>query len=399
MAEYSHESAFKAACEDDRLPGVALVAADATGKFKYEKAFGENAHGETIATDSVMWIASCTKLMTSVAAMQQVEQGKIDLDEDVERVLPELGALKVLTRFDSEGKPEYEERQGKITLRHLLTHSSGLSAPIFSPKLQQLAQFRGPPEEPPHTIVDEYSEPLVFQPGTGWQYGTGLDWAGQIVERLSGLSLEEYMRANIWGPLDMQHVSFFPDSIPEMKARKIGMSRKDENGKLVPMHNFTNMFSERKDIYGGGAGFGNAVSYVKLLQSLCANDGRVLKKETVEEMFRPQLSPEAKTSLNEMIKADEVYRRVGANSFDMNHQILDYGLGGEIGTRDEVGRRKAGTMSWGGMPNLIWWIDREAGLCGALFTNSLPMGDEQVSKLMAEFERAVYKQFEKFKKQ
>lgn len=117
MAEYSHESAFKAACEDGQLPGVALVAADATGKFKYEKAFGKTAHGETITTDSVMWIASCSKLMTAVATMQQVEQGKISLDEDVGRVIPEINELKVLTGFDDEGKPEYEERQGKITLR------------------------------------------------------------------------------------------------------------------------------------------------------------------------------------------------------------------------------------------------------------------------------------------
>ncbi|XDG03022.1 hypothetical protein ABKA04_002637 [Annulohypoxylon sp. FPYF3050] len=399
MAEYSHESAFKAACEDGQLPGVALVAADATGKFKYEKAFGKTAHGETIATDSVMWIASCSKLMTSVATMQQVEQGKISLDEDVGRVIPEINELKVLTRFDSEGKPEYEERQGKITLRRLLTHSSGLTAPLFSPKLQQLAKFRGPPEKTPDTIVAEFCEPLVFQPGTDWYYGTGLDWAGKIVERLSGLSLEEYMRANIWDPLGAKLVSFLPDSIPEMKERMIGISSKDETGKLVPVDFFKQIFGDKKDIYGGATGFASAESYLKILQSLCANDGKLLKKETADELFRPQLSPESKAGFNALAKSNEMWRRIAANSFDMDHQILDYGLGGEIGTRDEVGRRKAGTMSWGGMPNLIWWIDREAGLCGALFTNLMPPGDVQVNKLMALFELAVYEQYEKFKKQ
>ncbi|KAI1461170.1 beta-lactamase family protein [Annulohypoxylon moriforme] len=399
MAEYSHEPAFKAACEDGQLSGVALVAADITGKFKYEKAFGKNAHGEAIATDSVMWMASCTKLMTTVAAMQQVEQKKIVLDEDVGRILPELSRLRVLTGFDGEGKPVYEERRGKITLRHLLTHTSGLTAPMFSPKLQQLAQLRGSPEKPLDTVVAEFSEPLVFQPGTNWQYGTGLDWAGKLVERFSGLSLEEYMRTHIWGPLGMQHVSFYPDSIPEIKVRRIGMSYKDDSGKLVPIDDVMKKYNEKKDIYGGGAAFGSAESYVKLLQSICANDGKVLKKELVEEMFRPQLSAEVKAAFNALIKEDELFQRVGANSFDMSHQILDYGLGGEIGTRDEVGRRKAGTMSWGGLPNLIWWIDREAGLCGALFTNLMPMGDEQVHKLMAVFERAVYEKYEEFKKQ
>ncbi|KAI1095406.1 beta-lactamase family protein [Rostrohypoxylon terebratum] len=399
MTEYSHESIFKTACEDGTLPGVALVAADATGKFKYEKAFGKNAHGETIATDSVMWMASCTKLMTSIATLQQVEQGKISLDEDVGRVIPEVNELKVFTGFDSEGKPQYEERQGKLTLRLLLTHSSGLTASLFSPKLKELAKFRGPPEKPLDTVVTEFSEPLVFQPGTEWYYSTGLDWAGKIVERLSGLSLEDYMRANIWDPLGAKYLSFFPESNPEMKARMIGMSSKDESGKLVPIPDFMKMFGNKKDIYGGGAGFGSAESYLKILQSLCANDGKVLKKETVDEMFRPQLSPEAKKVLNALVGGNDFWRRIAGNSFDMDHQVLDYGLGGEIGTKDEVGRRKAGTMTWGGMPNLIWWIDREAGLCGALFTNLMPPGDVQVNKLMGLFELAVYEQYEEFKKQ
>ncbi|KAI0884666.1 beta-lactamase family protein [Annulohypoxylon maeteangense] len=353
MAKYSHESTFEAACEDGRLPGVTLVAADVTGKFKYKKAFSKYAYGEAIATDSVIWIASCTKLMSTVAVMQRVEQGKISLDEDVGRILPELNDLKVLAGFDGERKLEYEGRL-------LLTHSSGLTAPMFDPKLQQLAQFRGPPEKPLDPVVTEFSEPL----------------AGKLVERISDVSLEEYMRVHIWGPLDMQHVSFYPDSISEVKARKIGMSGKDENGKLVPIDTIRT-FGEKKDIYGGGAGFGSAKSYVKLLQTLCANDGNALKK-TVDEMFRPQPSPEANTAFKTM--------------------ILDWGLGGEIGTRDEVSRRKAGTLSWGGLPNLIWWIDREAGFCGTLFISVMLMGDELVNKLIADFELAIYERYEELKK-
>ncbi|KAI1106770.1 beta-lactamase family protein [Jackrogersella minutella] len=401
MAEYSHEPIFEAACQAGDLPGVVLVAADATGKFKYTKAFGKTAHGETLALDSVMWIASCTKLMTSVAALQQAERGHIGLDEDVGKVLPELNALKVLTGFDKEGKPLYEERQGKITLRHLLTHASGLTMPLMSPKLQQLVRYRGPPATTPRTVVDEFSEPLVFQPGKGWEYGTGLDWAGQLVERFSGLKLEEYMRQNIWVPLNMKHISFAPASIPEIKSRKIGMSLKVEDGKLIPttdglLHQYG---SQTDDVYGGAAGWGSAESYLKLLQTLCANDGRVLKKETVDEMFRPQLSAVSKEALNGLLQSNDLFRRVAGNSFDMDHQVLDYGLGGEIGTRDEVGRRKAGKLSWGGLPNLIWWIDRESGLCGALFTNLVPMGDAKICKLAASFELAVYEQYEKFKRQ
>lgn len=273
--------------------------------------------------------------------------------------------------------------------------------PLFSPKLQQLVQTRDPPSAPPKTIVEEMSLPFVFQPGTDWVYGTGYDWAGKLVERLSGLSLEDYMRANIWGPLGMRLVGFSPDSNPEMKERRIGMSLKDESGKLVPTtEGYIHIYGvQKEDMYGGAGCWSSAESYLPLLQSLCANDGRVLGKELVDEMFRPQLGPEAKESMNNQLKNIDLARRVYANSFDMDHQVMDHGLGGQIGTRDEVGRRKAGTMSWGGLPNIIWWIDREAGLCGTLLTNLIPAGDVKVSRLEGLFEKAVYEQYEAFNKQ
>ncbi|OTB12997.1 hypothetical protein K445DRAFT_320499 [Daldinia sp. EC12] len=399
MAKYSHEAVFEAAYQAGQIPGVALVAADATGKFRYEKAFGKTAHGEPFLTDSVVWIASCTKLMTSVAALQQVQRGLIGLDEDVGKVLPEVAALKVLKDFDAEGKPIFEDRKEAVTLRNMLSHSSGLSMPLFSPKLQQLEKFTGPPANPPKNIVTEFSQPLVFQPGKGWQYGTSLDWAGKLVERLSGQSLEEYMKANIWDPLNMRLMTFAPDSRPETKERKVGMTRRDADGSLHPTtEGYLYLYGDREDAYGGAAGWGSAESFVNILQALCANDGRILSKELVDEMFRPQLGPEGKETLNQILHADEESRRVLGNTFDMDHQVMDYGLGGEIGLKDEVGRRGAGTMSWGGLPNLIWWIDRKGGLCGALFTNLIPVGDAKIVELMRQFELSVYEQYEEFKK-
>ncbi|KAI1655740.1 beta-lactamase/transpeptidase-like protein [Daldinia decipiens] len=400
MAKFSHEAVFEAAYQAGEIPGVALVAADATGKFKYEKSFGKTAHGEPFKTDSVVWMASCTKLMTTVAALQQVQRGHIGLDEDVGKVLPEVAALKVLKDFDAEGKPIFEDKKELVTLRKLLSHASGLTMGLFSPKLQQLEKFTGPPANPPKDLVTEFSLPLVFQPGKGWQYGTSLDWAGKLVERVSGLTLEEYMKANIWGPLNMHHITFAPDSRPETKSRKVGMTLRDKDGKLHPTtEGYLYQYGDREDAYGGAAGWGSAESYLNILQSLCANDGRVLSKELVEEMFRPQLGPEGKETLNNILRSDEESRRVLGNTFDIDHQVMDYGLGGEIGLKDEVGRRQAGTMSWGGLPNLIWWIDRKGGLCGALFTNLIPVGDAKIVELMTQFELSVYEQYEEFKKQ
>lgn len=118
MPRFSHEEAYEEACRKGEIPGAVLVAADATGKFRYGKAFGKTARGEKLALDSVMWIASCTKLMTAVAALQQVEQGKIGLDDDVATLLPELAALEVIDSFDADGKPVLTKRTEKITLRY-----------------------------------------------------------------------------------------------------------------------------------------------------------------------------------------------------------------------------------------------------------------------------------------
>lgn len=288
--------------------------------------------------------------------------------------------------------------------RHILTHTSGLSMPAFCPKLAQLEQFTGPRATLPKTIVDEYTYPLAFQPGTAWTYGTGYDWAGQLVERLSGLPLEAYMRAHIWDPLHMQAISFWPAAHPAMQARRVGTSLKDERGALVPSKEGpAYMYDEhaRTDAYGGGGAWASADAFLPLLQSLCANDGRVLAPATADELFRPQLNPAAQHSFNEQLRTVDLARRVYANSFDVDRQVMDYGLGGEIGTKDEEegGRRRAGTMSWGGLPNLIWWVDRAAGLCGALFTGLVPVGDVRVSGLEAVFERAVYERYEELKRQ
>lgn len=116
MANFSHEAIFEAACQAGEIPGAVLAAADASGKFTYQKAFGKTAHGEPYKLDSVMWMASCTKLMTAVAALQQVERGNIKLDDDVAKFVPELLKLQVLKDMDGD-KPVYEERQRTITLR------------------------------------------------------------------------------------------------------------------------------------------------------------------------------------------------------------------------------------------------------------------------------------------
>ncbi|KAI1388267.1 beta-lactamase family protein [Hypoxylon trugodes] len=400
MAKFSHEPIIEAACQNGGLPGVVLTAGDATGKFQYAKAFGQNARGETLALDSVMWIASNTKIVTAVAALQQVEKGKIGLDDDITKVIPEIASLQVLAGFEEGGKPIYEDRKFPLTLRILLTHTSGFTHPLFNAKLQQLEKYTGPLVADSRTILGDCTLPLVCQPGESWEYGLSYDVAGKLIERLSGLSLEDYMRANVWDPLDMPLISFVPDSKPEMKARMIKSSTRAGPGKLVPgdMY-FHQLGGDKDDAYGGAGLWASADTYAKLLHSLCANDGRVLGKEMADELFRPQLRPDVREALNETARTVEAVRQIYANSFDMDHQIIDQALGGMVGTRDEPDRKRAGTMAWGGFPNLIWWVDRKAGLWGSVFTNLVPAGDVEATELAAVFERSIYEQYEEFKKQ
>lgn len=247
-------------------------------------------------------------------------------------------------------------------------------------------------------VVPNGAQPLIYQPGQSWAYSTGLFWAGKAVEQLSGMSLEEYMRTHVWDPLGMKHMSYSPDSHPEMEERKVSLTTRDEQGKLVPTENSEVLQLVRlATADGGGSGcWGSAESYLPLLQSLCANDGRLLRADLVDELFRPQLGAESKKALNHFLKNDELWAKIFGAAWDVPKQDFDHGLGGMVGLVDEPGMRRAGTMTWGGHPNLTWWMDRSTGLCGAYFCQLTPAGDEKVIEMARLFEKAVYEKYDEY---
>lgn len=261
--------------------------------------------------------------------------------------------------------------------------------------MQPYVAWKGNPD-PRKPLLKEMAVPLIRQPGRGWVYGSGLDWAGKLVERLSGLSLEDYMRANIWEPLGMKRVSF-SSSHPSIQSRKVGMSVLNDEGQLVPFtEKYDYQYGDVADAYGGSSCWSSADSFLKLLQSLCANDGKVLSKELTDEMFRPQLGAESKAELNSVTKSGSIFSRLFEGSWTAEKQDFDHGLGGIIGLKDEPGRRKAGTMTWCGAPNVWWFIDREGGLCGAYFCQLFPIGSEKTIELEKLFEADIYKQYAEF---
>jgi methyl acetate hydrolase len=187
--------------DSGEVPGVVAVAATRNGPA-YAGAFGKRAlpHGPLMTVDSVFWIASMTKAITSTAAMQLVEQGRLELDTPIAKVLPELADPRVLEGFDGEGNPKLRPAKRPITLRQLITHTAGYGYDIWNADLVRYQEIKGIPG----VISCEnlaLTTPLTFDPGEKWDYGINIDWVGKAVEKVSGQDLESYFRDHIFGPL------------------------------------------------------------------------------------------------------------------------------------------------------------------------------------------------------
>ncbi|THU92257.1 putative penicillin-binding protein [Dendrothele bispora CBS 962.96] len=338
----------------------------------------QEAHGfKTLAKNSTpidlnttFWVASCTKLMTTIAALQLVEQGLIDLDEDITRVLHEWKNPMVLTGFDDNGKPMTRPAKNKMTLRHLLTHSAGLGYDFLTPAIQKWKSVFT----------------LLFEPGEGWEYSYSLEWVGVVVERLSGHGrLGDYMSKYIWGPLGMNSTTFRLNEREDVRSHLLEMLSRDERGHLKICTECWDAYIYDFDLGGGGV-YTSATDYAKLLAALLRNDGTLLKKETVDLMFTPQL-PDTKYMIEYMKANPTQYTLLSALPFDAD---WNWGLGGMLRMKDAVGKRKALSLHWGGLPNLSWWIDRSSEVFGLYATQIVPFGDIPSTDLFSRFEETVY---------
>ena len=340
-----------------------------------------------ITTDDSFWIASCTKLLTCICAMQQVEKGLVDLDEDISRILPELKDPQIITA-DTTNEDGYvlTPAKNKVTLRQLLTHTSGVGYGFISPLLTLWRNKVGPSQEELSGLVTKtYDAPLLFEPGQGWAYGGGIDWAGIMVERLNnGQSLGSYMDEHIWTPFGMKHTTFHLDQHDEVRARLVPAALRDAEGKLIPNPGPT--FLETVTEHSGGGGlWATLPDYVKVLADLIAPEPKLLKVETITTLLAaPQipLDSPALLILNGF--------RGGASAIDASptEAPVNYGCGGMVLTKDSEILPK-GTLSWSGLPNLKWFINRENGVAAMYATQILPPGDKKSTDLCNEFFKEV----------
>ncbi|KAI1927724.1 hypothetical protein LOY89_004147 [Ophidiomyces ophidiicola] len=393
----SLEQSFEEACISGKIPHAVIAASNKDGSFAYIRSFGLKAldqdPAQPIKDDDIMSIASLTKLMTTIAALQCVERGLIGLSDDVADVLPELAALEVLKGIDQDKKPILKKRQNAITLRHLLTHSAGLVYDILSPLNQIYNEATGRTAfQKGSTVISRFSAPLLFEPGTGWHYSPSLDWVGLLITRLTRTSLEEYMKCNIWGPLGIEDATFFLEQNDLLKDRLVGMTLRDPTapeyqGKVVP-YSGPPVLGEATEELGGHGAFTSIPSYLKVLTSILRNDEKLLRKETVALMFKPQLSQESQMALQKVFSSSETARLYIADLPDTVR--YDWGFGGALSLDNVEWGRRQGTMVWSGLPNLFWFIDPEAGLCGVYGGQVMMNGDPQTKKMISLFERTMY---------
>lgn len=376
----SVDSVLRESAERRKIPAVVAIAVDAKREIAYS-AFGKRDANSDAAVDadSVFQIASMTKPITSVAALQLVEQGKLTLDEPVAKYLPKLADPQVLDGFTASGNPILRPAKSPITLRHLLTHTSGISYPTWHANMARYAQ-KSPPSPSIAPVV-----PLMFEPGTKWQYGYSIDWAGRLVETLSGLTLQQYFRQNILDPLNMKETEF---GVPPARFdRMVAVYNRAPDGKF--QGGTRTQPAQPADFNGGGGLSSTAHDYVKFARMLL-NKGKgegnvqILKPATVDLLFKNQIGrirAGAMQTQQPNLSADVDTHPGGADHWGL------IGLWHGPGTK---GIRSEGSTGWAGIYNTFLWVDPKKHIAGIVMMQYLPFFDPEAVGLLTDFERAVY---------
>jgi methyl acetate hydrolase len=359
------------AVDAGRVPGAAAAVTNAAGVL-YRGAFGlaQTVNQRPMRTDTIFRIASMTKLITSVALLRVRDQHRLDLDAPFKHWFPAFRQPEVLVSFDRASR-RYTTRpaDSDVTVRQLLTHTSGFGYWFLSPEIGALTD--GPPEY--------YNPPfLLHDPGVRFTYGIGTDVAGQAIEALTGQPLGEYFAEGIFAPLGMVDTGF---DLPPHSAR------------LASVHaRVGDTFVERPretagdSPHGGGGLFSTIDDYVALLR-LLLNAGAVngrpfLAAESVREITSNQIGA---------LWAERQTTALPSRTDDF--RFLDgtqkFGLGLAIETRNRPSGRTAGSYGWGGICNTYYWVDPAAGLGAVLMMQVSPFSTPACLALCDEFETAV----------
>lgn len=366
------------------VPGVVAMVTDRNGNI-YEGAAGKRRTDkpEAMTTDSSFAIFSTTKAITGTAALQLIEEGRLDLDAPARRYAPDIGKLQVIDGFDAQGQPRLRAPKREVTTRMLLLHIGGFGYDFFNENYLRLATEHGQPSVITSSKASLMT-PLLFDPGSKWEYGTNIDWVGQVVEGITDKRLGEVFAERIFKPLGMAGTTF--EINDTVRSKLAGVHARNADGSLTPM-DFE--LPASPEVHMGGHGLYSTVGdYMRFIR-MWLNDGngphgRVLKPETVKMAERNHLGDLKVTALPGVIKSlsnDAEFFPGQSKSWSFTFMVND---------EEAPTGRPAGALGWAGLANLFYWIDRRNGFGGYWATQILPFGDPASFTGYMRFETAFY---------
>jgi methyl acetate hydrolase len=375
---------------DPRVPGVVAMVTDRDGNI-YSGAAGERRlGGDAMTEDTVMAIFSTTKAIAGTTALQCVEEGLLDLDAPAKTYAPAIGALQVIDGFDEAGQPRLRAPKSDITTRQLLLHTAGFGYDFFNETYSRMATDHGQPSVVTGSRAC-IETPLLFDPGERWEYGTNIDWVGQVVEGIRCKRLGEVMRERVFDPLGMQDIAF--TRTEAMKARTATIHARGEDGSLTPMDDFALL--DDPEVHMGGHGlYGTVPEYMKFIR-MWLNDGagpngRVLKPETVEWAVKGALVPPQKVTM-----LPGVIPSLSNDAEFFPGLAKDWSYTFMVNSEEAPTGRPSGAIGWAGLANCFYWIDRAGGFGGYWATQILPFADAVSFTGYMAFETAVYEALQK----
>jgi methyl acetate hydrolase len=378
------DKVLQSSVDSGAVPHVAAIAADADGVF-YEGAAGvriTDAGPVPVSTSTHFRIMSMTKMVATVAALQQVERGELDLAAPVESYLPDFAGLQVLDGFDGD-TPRLRAPRSKATVKQLVTHTSGLSYWFWNADLKKYEEVTGTPNVVPGDMA-AFTAPLVADPGEKFEYGINTDWLGRVVEAVAGTTLDVVIKEGITGPLGMAETMFALDD--DRQSNKTAVHVKGEDGTWASAGN---ILPDDPKWWAGGHGLHSTPQdYIRFERALLRGgelDGvRILTPETVDAAFSDQLDGAAMPTEIRTADAPITDTLTLGTGWTWGYGLL-------INTVDIPGARRAGTGAWAGLFNTHFFIDRTTGICASIYTNSLPfITENEAWKLYQDFEAALY---------
>ena len=374
------------AVNEKKLPGIAAIVA-VEDHVIYQGASGRRDTIKNIpmTVDSIFRIASMTKPITSVAVMQLVESGRVKLDEPAATYLPELSHVQVLEGFDaSTGKAKLRPPKTIPTVRQLLSHTSGFAYEFFDPELHGYVATGAVPSLFQGDDGGFLKAPLLFDPGSRWEYGISTDWLGKLVEKVSGQTLEGYFRQHIFQPLGMTDTFF--DVSPEKQARVVAVHQRQEDGSFLELS--AEPFKPVRFFSGGGGLYSTASDYLKFARMLLdggkLGNKRILQSATVDQMSRNQIGDLMLVELRSSVP------QFAKDSSRIPGSLDKFGLGFGINTKPVEGGRSRGSLAWAGIYNTFFWIDPPRKTCAVIMMQILPFSADAAISVVEHFERAVY---------